>query len=237
MGKKSKLSLFKIDHSLGPLERKVMAVIWSKDRITVREVLNILKDQKFIAYTTVMTVMDNLYKKGFLARYKIKKTYHYYPVAKEKDLISQSLSGVFASLISEYGTLKVSSSIILSNLTDLVKLDSIHNFSKTTIANGSSIRHGLSLTILITLFTFSTWDLVQNLQFFGTLDYFKYAFLEPEILLNHSFLLITAFVESLPLVNLFTTLTSLVLVIVFSKKLVQLFQSRTSIQKGLRGAL
>ncbi len=68
---------------LGPLEASIIETIWcSKKRpITVREVLEVLKKKKPIAYTTVMNTMDRLYDKGLLDR-RIEKgkggTYLYY---------------------------------------------------------------------------------------------------------------------------------------------------------------
>lgn len=54
---------------LGELEAVIMDRLWSWARpVTVREVLEDLQRSRTIAYTTVMTVMDNLYKKGILAR-------------------------------------------------------------------------------------------------------------------------------------------------------------------------
>jgi len=61
--------------AVGELESEILTVLWKKDKTTVREALQSLKEKRVLAYTTVMTVMDNLYKKGFLKREKIKKTY------------------------------------------------------------------------------------------------------------------------------------------------------------------
>lgn len=51
---------------LGPLEMQVMDVAWSVGRCSVRDVVEKL-DSK-LAYTTVMTTLDRLFKKGLLAR-------------------------------------------------------------------------------------------------------------------------------------------------------------------------
>ena len=54
---------------LGSLEREVMAVVWNHDEISVRDACARLGSS--VAYTTVMTTMDRLFKKGLLARRKI----------------------------------------------------------------------------------------------------------------------------------------------------------------------
>jgi predicted transcriptional regulator len=50
---------------LGDLESAVMAVLWgSTEPGKVREVLERLHTPKQLAYTTVLTVLDNLHRKG-----------------------------------------------------------------------------------------------------------------------------------------------------------------------------
>jgi predicted transcriptional regulator len=54
-----------------------MEVLWDRcDAMTVREVLDIL-DERGLAYTTVMTVMNNLYEKQMLVRSKIGRAWLY----------------------------------------------------------------------------------------------------------------------------------------------------------------
>lgn len=51
---------------LGPLELEVMKVIWIRKEATVQNVLTELNKQNDYAYTTIMTVMNRLDKKGLL---------------------------------------------------------------------------------------------------------------------------------------------------------------------------
>lgn len=63
---------------LGQLETAVMSRVWSWDRpVLVRDVLEDLQRDREIAYTTVMTVMDNLYRKGLLRRERAGRAYSY----------------------------------------------------------------------------------------------------------------------------------------------------------------
>jgi predicted transcriptional regulator len=65
---------------LGQLEAVVMQRLWSSDRpVAVREVLEDLRHDRTIAYTTVMTVMDNLHRKGLLTRETDGRAYRYQP--------------------------------------------------------------------------------------------------------------------------------------------------------------
>jgi predicted transcriptional regulator len=64
----------------GELEAVVMERIWDRDgTTTVREIFDELAVEREIAYTTVMSTMDNLHTKGWLARERDGKAYRYWP--------------------------------------------------------------------------------------------------------------------------------------------------------------
>src|SRR5206468_2997778 len=53
----------------GELEAVIMDRLWERGRpALVREMVEDLREDRALAYTTVMTVMDNLYRKGWLRR-------------------------------------------------------------------------------------------------------------------------------------------------------------------------
>lgn len=63
---------------LGELEGKVMDVLWSATRpLRVRAVLDLLDTPRPLAYTTVMTVLDNLHGKGLVRRSRAGRAYEY----------------------------------------------------------------------------------------------------------------------------------------------------------------
>ena len=65
-------------NQLGQLEAAVMDLIWERERpVLVRDVLEEMQRERDIAYTTVMTVMDNLHRKDFLARERDGRAYRY----------------------------------------------------------------------------------------------------------------------------------------------------------------
>ncbi|MFJ7592584.1 BlaI/MecI/CopY family transcriptional regulator [Streptomyces sp. NPDC097617] len=67
---------------LGDLEDAVMTRVWQWNRpVTVREVLEDLQQERSIAYTTVMTVMDNLHQKGWVRREAEGRAYRYTAVS------------------------------------------------------------------------------------------------------------------------------------------------------------
>lgn len=63
--------------TLGRLERRVMEVLWSRGELSVREVAGLLA--RPLAYTTVMTTLDRLYKKNLLRRRKSERAFRYWP--------------------------------------------------------------------------------------------------------------------------------------------------------------
>jgi len=79
----------------GDLEAVIMDRLWSWNRpVTVRDVLEDLRAYRDIAYTTVMTVMDNLHRKGALTREKDGRAWRYQPVRSRDEYAADLLSSV-----------------------------------------------------------------------------------------------------------------------------------------------
>jgi predicted transcriptional regulator len=79
----------------GDLEAVIMDRLWTWNRpTTVREVLDDLQTYRDIAYTTVMTVMDNLHRKGALTREKDGRAWRYLPARSRDDYAAELLSSV-----------------------------------------------------------------------------------------------------------------------------------------------
>lgn len=75
-----------------------MRRLWDWGRAcTVREVLADLSSDRQLAYTTVMTVLDNLHRKGLVTREVVGRAYHYRSVKSREehtaDLIATILEG------------------------------------------------------------------------------------------------------------------------------------------------
>jgi|GEM_PF-101140 len=63
---------------LGDLERSVMDVLWDSDGwLTAREVAARLQHERDLAYTTVLTVLERLEKKGFVRRQRAARAHRY----------------------------------------------------------------------------------------------------------------------------------------------------------------
>lgn len=74
---------------LGDLERAVMDVLWERSEpLTVREVGRALENRD-LAHTTVMTVLDRLVKKGIVERKRHGRPWRYQPVASRERYVSE----------------------------------------------------------------------------------------------------------------------------------------------------
>ena len=75
-----------------------MERLWSWNRpVTGREVLEDLRRDRTIAYTTVMTVMDHLHRKGFLIREMDGRAYRYAPAQTREQFNAELMGQVLAS--------------------------------------------------------------------------------------------------------------------------------------------
>lgn len=83
---------------LGDLEAAVMDRLWTWQRpATVREVLEGLAPDRKLAYTTIMTVLDNLYRKNIVTREADGRAYRYTPVRSREDYRAELIAAVLAN--------------------------------------------------------------------------------------------------------------------------------------------
>lgn len=75
---------------LGDLEADVMRRLWRRaEPTTARELVDELQRERSIAYTTVMTVLDNLHKKGWVDRRLDGRAYRYRPRSTGEEYTAQ----------------------------------------------------------------------------------------------------------------------------------------------------
>ena len=85
---------------LGELEHQVMRVVWdAHEPVSVRTVYEALVAHRELAYTTVMTVMDRLAKKGVLTREQQGRAWLYLPAQTQAALVADEI----VSLLEESG--------------------------------------------------------------------------------------------------------------------------------------
>jgi BlaI family transcriptional regulator, penicillinase repressor len=79
---------------LAPLELDCMNTLWPMGEGTVRDIRDGLAVRRPRAYTTIMTIMDRLARKGVVARHKIGRAYVYRPNLTAEEARAQALSQV-----------------------------------------------------------------------------------------------------------------------------------------------
>jgi predicted transcriptional regulator len=87
---------------LGPLEQDVMDVVWRLRDATVRDVHAELAAGREIAYTTVMTTMARLARKGLLLRDTADLAHRYRPVVSRDQYARGAVGDVLSWLLERY---------------------------------------------------------------------------------------------------------------------------------------
>mgnify|MGYP000055912060 CR=1 FL=1 len=80
----------------GDLEAVVMDCVWDyAEPVTVREVFDEISQRRQIAYTTVMSTMDNLYRKRWLKRQRDGKAYLYQASMSREERSARLMKAAF----------------------------------------------------------------------------------------------------------------------------------------------
>jgi predicted transcriptional regulator len=104
---------------LGPLEQDLLERLWKCETATVRE---LLQDEKLkLAYTTVMTTLDRLYKKDLLDRVAEGRAFRYSPRYSKQELQRQVAGQAIRDLLGSEP-----SSVPLSYLVEVVSDHDAH---------------------------------------------------------------------------------------------------------------
>lgn len=90
---------------LHELEAEVMEELWSRGESSVRSVMDVLNERasKPRAYTTYMTIMARLHKKGLLDRRREGKTDYYSPALEREAYMAQRARSEVQDLVAQYG--------------------------------------------------------------------------------------------------------------------------------------
>jgi predicted transcriptional regulator len=100
--------------AFGHLERDVMEVIWQVETANVRDVQHRLPRQA--AYTTVMTTLDRLFKKGFVDRVRQGRAFVYKAAHSREQVETAVTAGLLTGFLEESSRARP----LLSNFVDAV---------------------------------------------------------------------------------------------------------------------
>jgi predicted transcriptional regulator len=82
---------------LGPLEERLLETLWAKGSATVRELIE--NGYQDLAYTTVMTTLDRLFKKNLLVREAEGKAFRYAPRFTRQEMHREAASQAVRQLL------------------------------------------------------------------------------------------------------------------------------------------
>jgi predicted transcriptional regulator len=99
---------------LGPLEERLLDALWQRGNATVRELVD--SECNDLAYTTVMTTLDRLFKKSLLAREEEGRAFRYTPRFTREGLHREVAAEAFRQLLDA----SPSSTLPLSYLVEIV---------------------------------------------------------------------------------------------------------------------
>ena len=86
-----------LESTFGPLEIRVLNALWARNAPSC--VRDLQPGFPGVAYTTLMTTLDRLYRKGTLTRAKSGRAFYYQPRATSQELVSELAGTTFATLL------------------------------------------------------------------------------------------------------------------------------------------
>lgn len=98
----------KIGRILGELESEIMELVWnSSNSVSVRVVADNIQKKRKVAYTTVMTIMGRLVKKGLLKRKSTGVAYVYTSVYSKDQFLSRVSQQIIKNMVANFGDLAI----------------------------------------------------------------------------------------------------------------------------------
>lgn len=100
-----------LNRFFGPLEAKIMDILWSSNPLSIREVQSIITQETSITINAVMTVMNRLVEKGHLTKATVgtgrARVAKFTPLQTKEQFLSEQMKIVSQGLLQEYGSLVV----------------------------------------------------------------------------------------------------------------------------------
>lgn len=100
-----------LNRFFGPLEAKIMNVLWLSDGMSIKDVQSIVNEESPISFNAVMTVMNRLLDKGHLKKTTTGKgrarNSLFVPVQSKEQFLLEQTKAVTQGLIQEFGDLVV----------------------------------------------------------------------------------------------------------------------------------
>ena len=110
----------------GNMQLKIMRFLWEKGSANAREITDELNKEKFVAHSTVQTLLRKLEQKGAISHKVADRTFIFYPLVKSEQLTQNALKDFLDRMFS--GSPGVLVSYLLNN--EYISEDEIEDISK-----------------------------------------------------------------------------------------------------------
>lgn len=97
--------------NIGPLERKILEILWERKEASAREITSVLEKQgERRAYSTIRTIINRLVEKRIIGQrmYKKERMYLYYPIISKDELEKSIINHVIGDLLKRFGKSAIS---------------------------------------------------------------------------------------------------------------------------------
>ena len=84
--------------TLNPVELDYMKILWKSGSASVQEVQDALPAKKRTRYTTILTMLKVMEKKGYVAHKEKNRTYYYHPILSEQKAKTNVIKDVVKSI-------------------------------------------------------------------------------------------------------------------------------------------
>lgn len=111
-----------LNRFFGPLEAKIMDIIWTNSEMSIKEVQQQLEKEKPTNFNTVMTVMNRLVDKKILKKRVEGRMSRFKPVQSKEEFIDEQSKKLTENLLDEFGGLVVNH-----------MLDSLHDVDQSLL--------------------------------------------------------------------------------------------------------
>ncbi|QGG55043.1 BlaI/MecI/CopY family transcriptional regulator [Paenibacillus sp. B01] len=115
----------------GSLEAKIMEIIWQKEKLTIKQLHEIINQEDPISLTAVMTVMIRLAEKGHLRKETSgggrNKLTFFYPVQNKDQFIMEQTKAVTEGLFQDFDALIVSHFLDRIDQVDSLLIDKLRD--------------------------------------------------------------------------------------------------------------
>ena len=102
-----KLNEHGLNHFFGPLEAKIMEIIWSTEGITIKEVQQKLSEESPVNFNTDKTVIKILVEKLHLEKQTVKRSGIYRAIQTKEEFLSNQTKKMTQELVGEFGDLVI----------------------------------------------------------------------------------------------------------------------------------